>query len=229
MDLPIAPELILVGVIIPFALKLIDYYLSKKKTMQQEIYVPAYNQVRRYVNSLPYDSDSGEFELLWDSLDPHIRRGIKEDNRGHFILLDGDIDQLNRFLTNYRLLLESKAEASEYIIYEDGAYLFDVGGEIGEIALEEFINRFGSTIIATSEKSDLWKRLHWEAPHNGFYSSINEWDVHEGRIDLLWEARQKTHLNNPNIVQDPQEVYRGAVERARKAEEFLNSKISHVD
>lgn len=229
MDLSFAPELIPVGIIVTLVLWFMEQYLSKKRTIQKDIYVPAYNQIRRYVNSLPYDSDSGEFELLWDSLDPHIRRGIKEDNRGHFILLDGDLNQLNRFLTNYRLFLESKAEASEYIIYEDGAYFFDVGGEIGEIALEEFINRFGSTIIATSEKKDLWKRLQWGAPHNGYYSSINKWDVHEGRIDLLWEARQKTYLNNPNMVQDPQEVYHGAIERARKAEEFLNSKISHVD
>lgn len=213
----------LVVAVIGSAAVIINSRLLAKK---RDVYTPAYNKVDNNTNSLEYDRNIGEFAKIWDSFDGHVQDKIAEaDLHGWLVMFDGDIEELNRFLYNYQRRLESMSDSPDYIIRSQGEYFFDMGGERGEILLEEFINYHGCDIITTPDKGELWNRLRRNSEQGYHHTEIKNWDPYGARIDLLWSCREETYRSDPNSPRDPYEVYRNAVQFARDAKDHLDKKV----
>lgn len=199
---------------------------SRLIAKRRDVYTPAYNSIDKNTNSIEYDRNVGEFAKIWESLDGHIQDTLAEnDLHGWLVMFDGRIEELNRFLYNYQLKLESMSDSSEYIIESDDGYFFDIGGERGQILLEDFINHHGCEIITTEEKGDLWNKLRRNSEKGYHHTEIKNWGPTGSRIDLLWECREATYRNNPNFIGSPDESYRKAVQLAREAHDHLGKRV----
>ena len=160
---------------------------------KRDVYTPAYNKVNENINTLEYNKGTGEFAKIWRSFDSHIQDKIAEDNfHGWLVRFDAKISELNRFLYNFQLNLESVSNSSDYIVELDGRYFFDIGGTRGQVLLDEFINHHGFIFVTTSNKSDLWENLRENSERGYHHTEIKNWGPTDERIDLLWECREET-------------------------------------
>jgi len=203
--------------------------LAKNRSREQNVYIPIFNRVQGVINTLDYNTDKGEFQKVWEPLDGHIKRGIDEEISGPLVMFDGNVSELNRFITNYKIVLENKASESDLVREQGREHRFRIDDEQVEVPVEKLVNRYGETIIATSEKNDLWKRLSWKVERGQFHNEIKNWDPFGERIDLLWKVRVETYQNDPSMVKPPDEVYSETIDYIRMADESLKSKIDYVE
>ncbi|WP_152423095.1 hypothetical protein [Natrinema versiforme] len=188
---------IIVGIIGSVAVIINSRLLAKKR----DVYTPVYNKVNENIKSINYDRDSGEFDKIWETFDGHIKDKIREDDlEGWLVRFDGMVVNLNTFLYNYKLKLEAMSDSSDLVIKSGNEYMFDMGGERGQVLLDDFINQHGCEIVTTLDKGDLWKRLRRNSEEGYHHTEIKNWDPTGKRIDFLWECREEVYRDDPNFI-----------------------------
>jgi len=220
------PDSLIITIVGGVVVAYFAHKLAKSRSREQEIYVPVFNRVNKNINTLDYNSEEGQFRNVYESFDARIQNGIDKETKGHLLVLKGKIDQLTRSLSEYHCLVKQQSDSTDFITKRNNSYYIAIDNEGYEILLDEFLSKFAVTILYTSKKGDLWKRLNQKAENKDVKSRINHWDFNDERINYLWSVKEDVYQNNPTMSQSFEEVYEKAIDRARIANDSVKSKIS---